>query len=67
MWKQKLAALKAIEPTTGKGFGDAQNPLLVSCRSGSKESMLGMMECAARKSWALAATCRSSPCPGSRG
>ena len=44
MWDQELAALKAIEQITGKGFGDAVNPLLVSCRSGSKESMPGMMD-----------------------
>ncbi len=44
MWDQELAALKAIEAVTGKGFGDAVNPLLVSCRSGSKESMPGMMD-----------------------
>ncbi len=44
MWDQELAALKATEEVTGKGFGDAQNPLLVSCRSGSKESMPGMMD-----------------------
>ena len=44
MWDQELVALKAIEKTTGKGFGDAKNPLLVSCRSGAKESMPGMMD-----------------------
>jgi pyruvate,orthophosphate dikinase len=44
MWEQELAALKATEAVTGKGFGDAANPLLVSCRSGSKESMPGMMD-----------------------
>ena len=44
MWDQELVALKAIEQTTGKGFGDAKNPLLVSCRSGAKESMPGMMD-----------------------
>ena len=44
MLDQELAALKAIEQTTGKGFGDAKNPLLVSCRSGAKESMPGMMD-----------------------
>ena len=37
-------ASKAIEKVTGKGFGDQKNPLLVSCRSGSKESMPGMMD-----------------------
>ena len=44
MWEQELVALKQIEKTTGKGFGDAKNPLLVSCRSGAKESMPGMMD-----------------------
>ena len=44
MWDQELAALKQIEAITGKGFGNAANPLLVSCRSGAKESMPGMMD-----------------------
>lgn len=44
MWKQELAALKVIEARTGKRFGDAKNPLLVSCRSGAKFSMPGMMD-----------------------
>ncbi len=44
MWKQELDALKAIEKKTGKKFGSAQNPLLVSCRSGAKFSMPGMMD-----------------------
>ena len=37
-------ALKKVEHDTGKGFGDARNPLLVSVRSGAKMSMPGMME-----------------------
>ena len=41
---RKLAAMKATEATTGKGFGDPKNPLLVSCRSGAKDSMPGMMD-----------------------
>jgi pyruvate,orthophosphate dikinase len=44
MWDQELKALKAIEKATGKKFGDAKNPLLVSCRSGAKFSMPGMMD-----------------------
>jgi pyruvate,orthophosphate dikinase len=44
MWKQELTALKVIEARTGKKFGDAKNPLLVSCRSGAKFSMPGMMD-----------------------
>ena len=44
MWAQELAALKMIEKATGKKFGDPKNPLLVSCRSGAKFSMPGMMD-----------------------
>ena len=44
MWEQALEALKHIEKKTGKKFGDPQNPLLVSCRSGAKFSMPGMMD-----------------------
>ena len=33
-----------LEKTTGKKFGDLQNPLLVSVRSGSRASMPGMMD-----------------------
>ena len=43
LWEQELKALKAIEKKTGKKFGDPKNPLLVSCRSGAKFSMPGMM------------------------
>ncbi|HYX76450.1 MAG TPA: pyruvate, phosphate dikinase, partial [Gaiellaceae bacterium] len=38
------AALKKVEALTGKGFGDAKNPLLVSVRSGARVSMPGMMD-----------------------
>ncbi|MBM4423260.1 MAG: pyruvate, phosphate dikinase [Chloroflexi bacterium] len=44
MWEQELEALKKIEKSTGKKFGDPKNPLLVSCRSGAKFSMPGMMD-----------------------
>ncbi|HOV30496.1 MAG TPA: pyruvate, phosphate dikinase [Anaerolineaceae bacterium] len=44
MWDQVLAAMKVIEEATGKVFGDPKNPLLVSCRSGAKFSMPGMMD-----------------------
>jgi pyruvate,orthophosphate dikinase len=44
MWDQVQQALRAIEDKTGKKFGDAQNPLLVSVRSGAKFSMPGMMD-----------------------
>ncbi len=44
MWEQALEALKKVESKTGKEFGDAKNPLLVSVRSGAKFSMPGMMD-----------------------
>jgi pyruvate, orthophosphate dikinase len=44
LWDQAQAALKDVEKATGKGFGDASNPLLVSVRSGAKFSMPGMMD-----------------------
>ena len=44
MWEQMLEALKQLEAKTGKSFGDPWNPLLVSCRSGAKFSMPGMMD-----------------------
>lgn len=37
-------ALAALEEKSGKGFGDASNPLLVSVRSGARASMPGMMD-----------------------
>ena len=44
MWEQELEALKQVEAQTGKKFGDPTRPLLVSCRSGAKFSMPGMMD-----------------------
>jgi len=44
MWDQELEALKNVEQKTGKKFNDPHNPLLVSCRSGAKFSMPGMMD-----------------------
>ncbi|MFT3729770.1 MAG: pyruvate, phosphate dikinase [Terricaulis sp.] len=38
------AALTALEKKTGKKFGDAADPLLVSVRSGARASMPGMMD-----------------------
>ncbi len=37
-------ALAAVERATGKRFGDPENPLLLSCRSGARFSMPGMMD-----------------------
>ena len=44
LWEEELAALRDLEARTGKRFGDASSPLLVSCRSGAKFSMPGMMD-----------------------
>jgi pyruvate,orthophosphate dikinase len=44
LWDQLTKALATVEKRTGKRFGDARNPLLVSCRSGAKFSMPGMMD-----------------------
>jgi pyruvate, orthophosphate dikinase len=44
LWEEEVAALHELEARTGKRFGDAANPLLVSCRSGAKFSMPGMMD-----------------------
>lgn len=41
---QVQEALTKMEKITGKKFGDAKNPLLVSVRSGARKSMPGMME-----------------------
>ena len=37
-------ALTKVEAAMGMKFGDPDNPLLVSCRSGARKSMPGMME-----------------------
>jgi len=42
--EQVEAALKKVEAEMGMGFGCPNNPLLVSCRSGARRSMPGMME-----------------------
>ena len=44
LWEQELAAVAELETMTGKKFGDVENPLLVSCRSGARFSMPGMMD-----------------------
>ena len=42
--KQIFAALKTLEGIQGKKFGDNNDPLLVSVRSGARASMPGMMD-----------------------
>lgn len=44
MWGQVMAALETVEGQASRKFGDADAPLLVSCRSGAKFSMPGMMD-----------------------
>lgn len=44
MWDQVIAAMDEVERKSGKRFGDDSNPLLISCRSGAKFSMPGMMD-----------------------
>ncbi len=41
---QMAAGVAALETQTGKKFGDLKNPLLVSVRSGARDSMPGMMD-----------------------
>ena len=42
--QQVADAIASAEAAMGAKFGDASNPLLLSCRSGSRESMPGMMD-----------------------
>ena len=44
MWDQAITGLEKVEALSGRKFGDTHNPLLVSCRSGAKFSMPGMMD-----------------------
>ncbi|MBL8815742.1 MAG: pyruvate, phosphate dikinase [Planctomyces sp.] len=41
---QVEAGMKLVEQVMGKKFGCKENPLLMSCRSGARESMPGMMD-----------------------
>lgn len=42
--EQVLESLKKVEKAMGAEFGSTTNPLLLSCRSGARESMPGMMD-----------------------
>lgn len=44
MWTQTRECLTQVESILGKGFGDPNDPLLVSVRSGAPISMPGMMD-----------------------
>jgi pyruvate,orthophosphate dikinase len=44
LWDQIPRYLRKVEESIGMRFGDADNPLLVSVRSGARASMPGMMD-----------------------
>ncbi len=44
LWDQAVDAVRVLEQKTGKRFGSIENPLLLSCRSGARFSMPGMMD-----------------------
>ena len=44
LWSQAKAALGTVEAEAGRVFGDPENPLLLSVRSGAAVSMPGMMD-----------------------
>jgi pyruvate,orthophosphate dikinase len=44
LWEQVVEHVRILEKKTGKRFGDPENPLLVSVRSGAPISMPGMMD-----------------------
>ncbi len=44
MWEEVRAALSKVEEVLGEKFGDGDNPLLFSVRSGARASMPGMMD-----------------------
>ena len=44
LWTQTREALRAVEEATGRRFGSADDPLLLSVRSGAAVSMPGMMD-----------------------
>lgn len=44
VWEKSKLAIQEVEKDMGRKFGDASNPLLLSCRSGAAISMPGMMD-----------------------
>jgi hypothetical protein len=44
VWAEIENAIKVVEADMGRKFGDSENPLLFSCRSGAAVSMPGMMD-----------------------
>ena len=57
------AALQGIADEMGTTFGDATNPLLLSVRSGARQSMPGMMETVLNVGLTTATLPRSPPEP----
>jgi len=44
LYDEVLAGMKKVESEMGMKYGDPTNPLLLSCRSGARKSMPGMMD-----------------------
>lgn len=44
LYDEVKTALAEVEKFMGRKYGDAENPLLFSCRSGARQSMPGMMD-----------------------
>jgi len=44
LWDATMEAVKRVESDMGRKYGDNENPLLFSCRSGAAVSMPGMMD-----------------------
>ena len=44
IWEDVKSEVKIVEEILGKKFGDSNNPLLFSVRSGARQSMPGMMD-----------------------
>ncbi len=44
LWEQVMEGMRYLEAKMGRKYGSPENPLLVSCRSGAKFSMPGMMD-----------------------
>ena len=44
LWDQEMEAIRGLEALTGRVLGDPDKPLLISCRSGARFSMPGMMD-----------------------
>ena len=49
----KRTRVHSCDRRTGRKFGDATNPLLVSVRSGARASMPGMMDTVAWRLWVV--------------